>query len=68
MNQEKNIKLELSLEEVNAILNALGNRPYIEVYTLVQKLQAQASVQMETEHQEMAPLSAKKNKVENGAT
>jgi dihydroxyacetone kinase len=47
MNQEKNIKLELSVEEVNVILNALGSRPYVEVFSLVQKIQTQASGQME---------------------
>lgn len=41
------IELNLSVEEVNIVLNALANRPYGEVYQLVAKIQADAEKQMD---------------------
>jgi hypothetical protein len=41
-----NIKLELTLEETNLILNALSNRPYIEVVELVGKIQTEGEKQL----------------------
>ena len=41
------IKLELTLAEVNMILEALGNQPYAKVYSLVTKIQQQASQQLD---------------------
>ena len=43
----KNIKIELSIEEINAILGLLGQQPYAQVYGLVEKLQAQAAGQLQ---------------------
>lgn len=40
------IKLELSLEEVNAILAGLGKLPYEAVFQIVAKVQAQAQEQL----------------------
>lgn len=42
----KNIKLELSVEEVNTILDSLGERPFKQVFNLINKIQQQASVQL----------------------
>lgn len=42
----ENINLQLSIEEVNAILASLGNMPYVQVFSLVQKIQHQASAQL----------------------
>ena len=40
------IALTLSIEETNAILNALGNAPFKDVYALIAKIQQQASTQL----------------------
>lgn len=40
------IRLQLTLEEVNLILEAVGNLPFARVYSLVTKIQAQASEQL----------------------
>lgn len=42
----KNINLELSIEEANLILEALGNLPFSKVYVLIAKIQEQASQQL----------------------
>ncbi len=42
----KEIKLQVSVEEANLILEALGNLPFIKVYGLIGKLQEQASQQV----------------------
>ncbi len=42
----KSIKLELSVEEINLILNALSNLPYIQVHALIQNVQQQAGPQL----------------------
>lgn len=41
-----NIKLELSVDEVNIILNALSNRPYNEVAALIGKIQTEGEKQL----------------------
>jgi hypothetical protein len=41
------IKLSLSLEEVNGVLQSLGNLPYAQVQPLVDKIRAQATPQFE---------------------
>lgn len=45
--QQPTLTLHLTLEEVNAILSALGEQPYVKVFQLVQKIQQQASGQLE---------------------
>lgn len=40
------IKLELNLEEVNIVLNALATRPYVEVAQLIGKIQEQGNEQI----------------------
>jgi hypothetical protein len=37
--------IELTLDEVNQILNALGQRPYVEVANLIGKIATQAQSQ-----------------------
>ena len=39
------IQLRLSIDDLNLILEAVGNRPFARVYSLVSKLQAQAAEQ-----------------------
>ena len=43
------VKLELSIEDVNMILEALGNLPFARVYALVGKVQEQAAQQIKSE-------------------
>ncbi|GAB5446034.1 hypothetical protein [Gymnodinialimonas sp.] len=37
------ISLTLTLDEVNQVLDALGTKPYLEVFELVEKIRRQAS-------------------------
>lgn len=41
------IQLQLTLDEVNVILNALGNLPYAQVYQLIHKINQQSVPQVE---------------------
>ena len=41
------ITLQLNLEEVNGVLQALGQLPYAQVSPLVEKIRAQATPQFE---------------------
>jgi hypothetical protein len=40
------IRLTLSVAEINLALKALGNLPYYQVCTLIEKMQAQANLQL----------------------
>jgi len=42
----RDIKLTLSLEEVNCILSALGDKPFVQVVTLIAKVRDQADPQV----------------------
>jgi hypothetical protein len=53
---ENAIKLELSLEEVNGVLQALGQMPYAQVAPLVEKIRQQATPQVQA-IQEAAPAA-----------
>jgi hypothetical protein len=46
----KDIRLEITVEETNLILEALGNRPFTRVYELIGKIQAQASEQIQSQN------------------
>ncbi len=41
------ITLDITLEEANLILEALGNLPFVKVYALISKIQEQAGQQFE---------------------
>lgn len=43
------IKLILTINEVNVLMNALGNMPYAQVFELVQKVRQQAQSQIQVE-------------------
>lgn len=45
----KEISLDLTIDEANLILEALGQLPFIKVYTLIGKLQEQARRQLNGE-------------------
>ena len=40
------MKLDLTIQEINLILQALGNAPYAQVFELVQKIRDQAQQQL----------------------
>jgi hypothetical protein len=46
------MKLELTINEVNMILQALGNAPYAQVFELVEKIRTQAQGQVQTTEQQ----------------
>jgi DNA-binding transcriptional MerR regulator len=41
------IQLEFTLAEVNQLLDALGDKPYKQVYQLIQQIQQQAEAQLQ---------------------
>lgn len=45
----KEITLTLTVSETNGVLSALGQLPFIQVATLIQKIQSQAKPQVENE-------------------
>lgn len=42
------MKLELTISEINVILQALGNAPYAQVFELVHKIREQAQAQAQS--------------------
>jgi hypothetical protein len=46
------IKLELDVNEVNAVMTALGQMPYVQVEQLVAKIRQQAIPQVQVAQQE----------------
>lgn len=59
---EKKIKLELSVKEVNVIFKALGQLPFVEVYEIIGKLNEQANQQLQTEPETQKKLNTKLGK------
>ncbi|WCL82428.1 hypothetical protein PPO43_04860 [Saprospira sp. CCB-QB6] len=47
--EEKPLLLQLDMQEINKILQALGQRPFNEVYELIGKIHEQANAQMHAE-------------------
>jgi hypothetical protein len=47
MNEIQEIKITLTLGEVNQILDALGSVPYRQVFQLIAKIQTQAETQLQ---------------------
>lgn len=48
----QNLTLNLSLDEVNKILEALGNLPFVQVHELIRSIQEQATAQLSKGNQE----------------
>jgi hypothetical protein len=48
-NKSQTIKLEFTLDEVNVILDALGNLPFKTVYGIIGQLQSQARTQLDSQ-------------------
>lgn len=51
IDEEKIIGLNLNIDELNKILSALGNLPYIQVFQLINKIQMQVGNQIEAASQ-----------------
>ncbi len=45
--KEKDLNINLNINELNTILRALANLPYNQVNTLIEKIQQQARMQLE---------------------
>jgi hypothetical protein len=43
---DEQLHLTLSIAEMNQVLEALGNQPYVRVYQLIGKIQQQAETQL----------------------
>lgn len=62
------ISLNLTLEEVNQILDSLGQRPYVDVFQLIGKIQAQAEAQLQANkmrQQQLNPVEFQVNSPES---
>lgn len=66
----KDIQLTLTLEEVNTLLNALGDKPYNQVHLLIARIQAQGSTQLQAiqNEQEDASKTTETEKLEEVLT
>lgn len=66
----KDIQLTLTLEEVNTLLNALGDKPYNQVHLLITRIQAQGSTQLQAiqNEQEDASKTTETEKLEEVLT
>ena len=45
--ENRKLKFEVTLEQANAVLNVLGNAPYVQAAALIALLQEQASPQVQ---------------------
>ncbi|WP_329101112.1 hypothetical protein OG792_20175 [Micromonospora sp. NBC_01699] len=43
----RDIRLDLTVEETNVVLEALGQLPYVRVHLLIEKVQQQATSQLQ---------------------
>jgi hypothetical protein len=62
----KDINFNLTTDEANIVMEALGNLPFVKVYNIIGKIQAQASEQLNSSEnqiltQEKEISKAKKN-------
>ena len=46
-----NINLNLTVNDVNVVLQALGNAPYVQVFELIEKIRDQAGPQVQAQEQ-----------------
>ena len=58
------ISINLTIEEVNQILESLGQRPYVEVFQLINKIQAQAEAQVQAKNMREQQLNNSETIVE----
>ena len=53
---EKKIALELTVDEVNTIIEALGRQPFIKVYKIIEKIHLQSKQQSKNESNKLGPI------------
>lgn len=51
-----NISISLPVQAWNVVLNALANRPYVEVAELLEEIKKQAAGQLPAQNQEVGPV------------
>lgn len=56
--ETKEIELKLTVAEVNGVLSALGQMPFVQVSTLIQKIQQQAAPQVAPQVQVEPPVES----------
>jgi hypothetical protein len=54
---QQTIKLELTIDEVNAILGSLGKHPFDQIFQLINKIQQQGSAQVQAAAPAPAPAA-----------
>jgi hypothetical protein len=54
-----NLKLELSIDDINLILESLGQQPFARVFQLIGRIQEQARAQVEAAQQQIDGRGAK---------
>ena len=59
----KEINLQITVDEANIVLEALGNLPFAKVFALIANIQKQAGEQISTEEQQTKTDNAKEKKV-----
>jgi hypothetical protein len=47
-NGNQKIKLELTIDEINVVLNALGQMPYVQVVSILNNISQQAELQFKS--------------------
>lgn len=52
------ISVNLTLEEINQILESLGQRPYVEVFQLISKIKVQAEAQVQANEMRKRSLNS----------
>ena len=57
------IKLQLTIEEANLVLEALGNLPFARVYGLIGKIQEQAGQQLNAAESQSGPSDSPPPKI-----
>ena len=59
------ISINLTLEEINQILESLGQHPYVEVFQLISKIKVQAEAQVQANEMRKRSLNSDINSALN---
>ena len=51
LDEEDKMKIELTVPEINAVLQALGAQPYAQVFALIENIRMQAQQQINSQEQ-----------------
>ena len=63
----KQLSLKLTLDEVNQVLEALGQQPYVKVHGLIEKIQQQGTGQLREEQSQAADIENDRPVVEDNS-